>query len=66
MTVADTCVVLRTTRLCAAARFVRAFGDMICEPDFKYSSGENGRSPAVEQLQALAGEHADSTSGVGA
>jgi hypothetical protein len=55
----DYYVILPSTRPWDMERFVGEFGGKMCEPGFRYSSGENDDWLTVEQLRELIREHVD-------
>jgi UDP-N-acetylglucosamine 4,6-dehydratase len=56
---ADRYVILPATPLWDVEEFVSAFGGSMCEPGFRYSSGENDQWLDVDRLRALIREHVD-------
>lgn len=55
----DKYVILPSARLWDVDEFMRAFKGKMCDPGFRYSSGENSEWLTVEQLRALIKEHVD-------
>lgn len=58
----DYYVILPSTPLWDIDAFMSEFGGHMCDPGFRYSSGENDEWLSVEQLRSLIGEHAKNES----
>ncbi|MDZ4167107.1 MAG: UDP-N-acetylglucosamine 4,6-dehydratase (inverting) [Coriobacteriia bacterium] len=58
---ADKYVIVPATPTWEVADFLGEFGGAMCDPGFRYSSGENSEWLSVEQLRALIKEHVDPT-----
>jgi UDP-N-acetylglucosamine 4,6-dehydratase (inverting) len=56
---ADKYVIMPTTPTWEVDDFVRMFSGRMCEPGFRYSSGENQEWLTVDQLRRLIREHVD-------
>jgi UDP-N-acetylglucosamine 4,6-dehydratase (inverting) len=56
---ADKYVIMPTTPTWEVDDFVRTFSGRMCEPGFRYSSGENQEWLTVDQLRRLIREHVD-------
>lgn len=56
---ADKYVIMPTTPTWEVDDFVHAFSGRMCEPGFRYSSGENHEWLTVDQLRQLIREHVD-------
>jgi UDP-N-acetylglucosamine 4,6-dehydratase len=58
---ADKYVILPASRLWDVDEFMQTFGGAMCDPGFRYSSGENDEWLTVDQLRTLIKEHVDPT-----
>ena len=56
---ADKYVILPATPTWDVDEFMAAFGGKMCDPGFRYSSGENDQWLSVEQLRELIRQHVD-------
>jgi UDP-N-acetylglucosamine 4,6-dehydratase len=57
----DKYVILPSARLWDVDEFMRVFTGKMCDPGFRYSSGENSEWLTVEELRVLIKEHVDPT-----